>query len=1638
MPIRAAAAAAVTDVQSAAALEKAIANGAKRIRVTADFSLDRTFYVTGETTIFAGAKHKLTRAAGFGGDLFVVGEDKKGVSALSKGKTAVLTLGDPASGAADLLTIDGNREKMKVPVTGTVIFTCASGEANVYGDVSIVNHQKTSNSRTLEARYNLPNPENIGGAAAITVQGVLNIHGGRFENNAVNDEADTGAEEPDKTSSTGAVIFNYSNLYVYGGTFTGNRAARGGAIYNYRMARIYGGTFSDNTASTIGGVVYQPDSQYSETLIGGNGTEGSILFADNRSAGIGGAIFVQSKAALIIYGNTVFRGNVSQNSNGGAICCYGTLTASGVEFENNSACQRGGALYVTNADEELTTRYCTVTGSAFRGNRANRGGAVGIFASESTYAEGGKAGFTDCVFENNATADLTPEGTATDLFGGAIYLSRKGTLDLSGCTFTGNSAVDEGGVLYASGESTAAISDCTFTGNSVTKDQEGSGGVMAIHSAKLSVSDSAMSENTAAKNGGAMYISYASASTVDSSVKLENVRFEKNQCGNYGGALYATAHVEGSKEPVITAKGTTFAENHSPFNGGGAYFTGGSRAYLYDTVFRANVSDAQATSSGSRYGGGAVYVTGAEVECNKAVFENNTSDYNAGAVGLYSGGTLTLNDFTASGNTAVNNGGFLYMNNAELKAWSGTLSGNSAKGGGAVNVYTSGRAGLYGVAFTGNNATNNGGAMYLYTDGSEVLLHDCELSENTAANYGGAVYASNGTNAFFYNTAARENTAAQGGFLYETATGTTVTLNGMTAADNTASSAGPFIQGNSTKAVLNVNKTNYKDESAEGELDDAYWAEAAAGKLTVNEITDEIPGYSGYSHREEETPEETAPKLASVKTILALGKKSSAKPTGTAVDDYPELDKSSNFMSLNTTTFKSVNGKTVTVDSFVYKPNRSDGNPNYAEGLLIYQAMLYKEKHPDKKVSIDISSFRFSVNASICLNRNSPYFGYMRHLSSKVMYDEYGYVKIAYLLVMAASMGIQVNVIGQLDAYPKAGIGFNAFFTQYLNSACDKNYAPGHKVGDYLDFHFCHWTSYGDDAATDMMHTKICAVSNYTDMNGKDHGNAVWSSSANLDGVTTEGYNGNNNVQTGTIVSDHKSLYQTARNYLRLLGKYCGQEDVYLFRELVIQRTKEQVRLINAGKEDQIPTGERIVYLGTEKDSVFELFFTPIGGDSGVWDPVHNPYCKYVDKLAGSDDYIYFIWNNAKFNYYPLSRMILDRVSQAFHSNKNVKNRLFMLLKGSDTEALEAQYGDLTAGKNVGSVSLNKTIYSNIHNKDILLSYSENGKRQYVSLLNSLNIHTGSMSYQSNFVLVIKESACKKSSVFYTFATQTSSVVVEDHKPAITLQPLDVSVKKGEKAVFKVMAPSAESYQWYYRTGSDGQWKKVKNGTSALYRPASTLEHDGYQYRCTVTNQNGSTDSNIVTLTVMTTPAITTQPKAAVTVAGAKAKFTVKATGGGLIYQWQYKKPGAKTWTNVSAANGKTASYQLTVKDRHDGYKYRCVVKNKLDQVTSRAVSLTVAAKLKIKTQPQTVSISAGKAASFTVAANCTGLTYRWQYRKNASGTWKNVSTSSTGYNKATLKIYATGTRNGYQYRCVIKDSAGNQVISRAATLKVQ
>ena len=104
--------------------------------------------------------------------------------------------------------------------------------------------------------------------------------------------------------------------------------------------------------------------------------------------------------------------------------------------------------------------------------------------------------------------------------------------------------------------------------------------------------------------------------------------------------------------------------------------------------------------------------------------------------------------------------------------------------------------------------------------------------------------------------------------MYETAKNTSVTVNSMTVSGNTAADAGPIIFGNSAKAVLNINKTNYSDSDVQGELDADYWATAIAGELKVVEITGEIPEYEGYS-REENTEPGTDPSALSPRIVTS-------------------------------------------------------------------------------------------------------------------------------------------------------------------------------------------------------------------------------------------------------------------------------------------------------------------------------------------------------------------------------------------------------------------------------------------------------------------------------------------------------------------------------------------------------------------------------------------------------------------------------------------------------------------------------------------------------------------------------------------------------------------------------------------------
>ncbi len=184
-------------------------------------------------------------------------------------------------------------------------------------------------------------------------------------------------------------------------------------------------------------------------------------------------------------------------------------------------------------------------------------------------------------------------------------------------------------------------------------------------------------------------------------------------------------------------------------------------------------------------------------------------------------------------------------------------------------------------------------------------------------------------------------------------------------------------------------------------------------------------------------------------------------------------------------------------------------------------------------------------------------------------------------------------------------------------------------------------------------------------------------------------------------------------------------------------------------------------------------------------------------------------------------------------------------------------------------------------------------------------------------------------------------------------------------------------------------------------------------------------------------PGITAQPSSVTVAEGGTGTFRVTASGTGLSYQWQYRTSAGGSWKSATASGNKTATLKVPATVGRNGYQYRCRVSNSAGTVWSAAATLTVissAEKPVISTQPGNVTISEGQTAAFRVTASGTGLSYQWQYRTSAGGSWK--SATASGNKTATLKVPATVSRNGYQYRCRVSNSAGT-VYSSAATLTV-
>lgn len=178
--------------------------------------------------------------------------------------------------------------------------------------------------------------------------------------------------------------------------------------------------------------------------------------------------------------------------------------------------------------------------------------------------------------------------------------------------------------------------------------------------------------------------------------------------------------------------------------------------------------------------------------------------------------------------------------------------------------------------------------------------------------------------------------------------------------------------------------------------------------------------------------------------------------------------------------------------------------------------------------------------------------------------------------------------------------------------------------------------------------------------------------------------------------------------------------------------------------------------------------------------------------------------------------------------------------------------------------------------------------------------------------------------------------------PSISAGPVSQSVGLDTTATFTAAISGTDLvYQWQVSSDNGATWIDISDTDAPSYSLTASIEKDGHMYRCRASNDLGFVVTGSALLTVLTFPAIITQPSPATVEYASNVVFLVSATGGELAYQWEYSSDNGVTWTKITK-NGTNTTYSFLAVDSQNGYLYHCIVGNKLGTVTSEPASLTV------------------------------------------------------------------------------------------------
>lgn len=274
-------------------------------------------------------------------------------------------------------------------------------------------------------------------------------------------------------------------------------------------------TLQNNSRSGNGGVITVDNStvNINESIIKNNSSTGfsSVMWASKQNSNV------------VITNSEIFGNKTTHPDTGSTILLEqgANLTISGGEFRNNDGNVNGGAVYLFGESTATVKDNAIISN-----NKSSNGGAFTLKNNDNA----------QLIIEDGVQLINNIGGSD----GGAIYIAR-GTVNVGAATISGNHS-NWGGAVYVGG-GTANFTDTIITENRATGGRGGAfninkvssdiattvningntqifknsasahGGAINIQNGTVNLNGGLISENTAAQNGGAIYLGFTDGST---------------------------------------------------------------------------------------------------------------------------------------------------------------------------------------------------------------------------------------------------------------------------------------------------------------------------------------------------------------------------------------------------------------------------------------------------------------------------------------------------------------------------------------------------------------------------------------------------------------------------------------------------------------------------------------------------------------------------------------------------------------------------------------------------------------------------------------------------------------------------------------------------------------------------------------------------------------------------------------------------------------------------------------------------------------------------------------------------------------------------------------------------------------------